>query len=73
MFSSESVTVCYIRHYELFQSWKEEGSIIFEAVTAAGRWEDEEKKWKRFKYHLVFGKCVVKAQAYDTPVSKGVP
>lgn len=73
VFSSEGVRVTYIRHYELFQSWNEEGSIIFEAVTGAGRWEDEEEKWKWFKYNLVLGKHVVRAQACDTPVSKGVP
>lgn len=64
------VLVCDVRHYELFQSWNEEGSIIFEAVTAAGRQEDEEKKWKLFKYHLVLGKHIVRAQACGAPVSK---
>lgn len=76
VFSSEGVTVCYVGHYELFQSWNEEGSIIFffffEAVTAAGRWEDEEK-WKRFKYHLALVTGVVRAQACATAAGKGVP
>lgn len=67
------VLVCYVRHYELFQSWKEGESIVFEAVTAAGRWEDEEEKWKLFKYHLALSKHIVKAQACVVPVSNGVP
>lgn len=47
--------------------------IIFEAVAAVVRWEDEKKKWKEFKYLLVLGKHVVKAQTCDSPVSEGVP